>query len=272
MDILGTARKFETVLSQQFDRAAERVRTPGPLQPLEVAHAIVEAVAQHVQPGGRGRYVFPYHRVKVSIPAPTKDVRAQLEAVIDGSPSLAERIVQRLESAGCDAANLDVRTSYAAAAHADWTDASFNLELLRSHPTAAAASDEPGEGARSLTIAIEHGTAERASYTFAATPINLGRCPEIRDSRQRLIRTNHVAFLEAGGAMNATVSRRHAHIFYDATAGHHRVCDEGSEHGTGILRVGRLITVPPGKRGIRIRPGDVIVLGEARVRVVESRA
>jgi hypothetical protein len=267
MDILGTARKFEAVLSRRFERAAERVRTPGPPQPLEVAHAIVEAVAEHVEPGGRGRHVFPYHRVKVSMAAPTKDARAQLEAVIDGSPSLAERIAERLGSAGCDTTNLDVRTSYVTAATAHWTDPSFNLELLRLNLSLPSARERPARSAATLELTIEHGTAERASYTFSVTPINLGRCAEICDSRHRLIRSNHVAFVDAGGEVNASVSRRHAHVAYDAASGQLRVCDDRSEHGTGILRGVRLITVPAGARGIRIQSGDVIVLGQARVRV-----
>src|SRR5262245_26797012 len=187
MDILGTARKFEAVLSQGFERAAEHVRTPGPLQPLEIAHAIVEAVAEHVLPGGRGRYVFPYHRVKVSIVAPTKDARAPLEAVIDGSPSLSERILQRLGSAGCVATNLDVRTSYVSAASPNWADPSFNLELLRLGPPLPSSAERPPQDISPLKLTIEQGKAERASYTFSVTPINLGRCAEIRDSRHRLI-------------------------------------------------------------------------------------
>jgi len=270
MDILATARRLEAVLSKQLDRAAERVRTAGPPEPLEVAHAIVESVARHVQPGGRGRYVFPYHRVKITIAAPNKDARAQLDAVIDGEPSLSDRIIERLTSAGCDAANVDVRVVYVAAANGDWTDPAFNLELLRVNAPAAAKPATPGEAAPSLKLTIEHGKAEKASYTFAATPIYLGRCSDIRDSRHRLIRNNHVAFVEAGGEVNASVSRRHAHVALEAASGHHRVCDDGSEHGTRILRGGRLIDVPAGARGIRIQSGDVIVLGEARVRVTTA--
>ena len=114
------------------------------------------------------------------------------------------------------------------------------------------------------------GQTEQASYTFTHTPINLGRCADVRDSRHRLIRANHVAFIDAGDAANASVSRRHAHIAYDAASGQHRVCDDRSEHGTGVVRSGRIINVPAGARGIRILAGDVIVLGEARVRVTWS--
>ena len=182
MDILATARRLEAVLSKQLDRAAERVRTAGPPEPLEVAHAIVESVARHVQPGGRGRYVFPYHRVKITIAAPNKDARAQLDAVIDGEPSLSDRIIERLTSAGCDGATVDVRVVYVAAANGDWTDPAFNLEFLRVNAPAAAKPAAPDEAAPSLKLTIEHGKAEKASYTFAATPIYLGRCS--RHSRQ----------------------------------------------------------------------------------------
>jgi hypothetical protein len=43
--------------------------------------------------------------------------------------------------------------------------------------------------------------------------------------------------------------------------------DDGSEHGTGIVREGRTVPVPRGARGVRLFSGDEIVLGEARVRV-----
>src|SRR5262245_16581281 len=131
MDILGTARKLEAALSERLDRAAARVRTPGPREPLEVLHAILDAVARHVQPGGRGRFVFPYNRIKVSVAASSRDARAQLESVLDGDPSLGDRIAERLIAAGCDARDLDVRTTYVAAASENWTDPAFHLELHR---------------------------------------------------------------------------------------------------------------------------------------------
>ena len=50
MDLLARARKLEAVLSGTLDRAADRVRPTGPREPLEIAHAIVEALAEHIQP------------------------------------------------------------------------------------------------------------------------------------------------------------------------------------------------------------------------------
>lgn len=264
MDILGTARRLEAALSERFDRAADRVRAAGPRTPLEVAHAIVEAVARHVQPGGRGRYVFPYNRVKVSVLAATRDARARLEAVLEGKASLASRIRERLDGAGCETREIEVRIAYAADRDRSWIDREFHLELQRHAERPRTA--RPAEGI-AMELTIERGTADQACYTFATTPVYLGRCADVRDSRHRLIRSNHVAFVDAGVDVNASVSRQHAHITYDETSGHHRLCDDRSAHGTSVVRAGRIMNVPAGGRGIRIQSGDVIVLGDARVRV-----
>jgi hypothetical protein len=210
--------------------------------------------------------VFPYNRVKVSVLAVTRDERAQLEAVLDGEPSLADRMAERLISAGCDPAGVDARTVYVAAPGEEWRDRAFHVELVRLSDRAPSPRP-PRERPPTLELTVEHGKAERETYTFSAMPVHLGRCADLRDSRHRLIRANHVAFIDAGAEANASVSRRHARIVYDPATGHYRVCDDRSAHGTGILRDGRIIGVPPGARGIRIRSGDVIVLGEARVRV-----
>jgi pSer/pThr/pTyr-binding forkhead associated (FHA) protein len=101
---------------------------------------------------------------------------------------------------------------------------------------------------------------------LALSRIDLGRGLEVRDTRHRLLRTNHVAFVEGSAAVNQTVSRRHAHIAEDPS-GDHRLHDDRSEHGTGIVRGGRTIPVPPGSRGVRLCSGDEIALGEARVRI-----
>ena len=265
MDILSTARRLEAVLAERLDRAADRVRTAGPRESLETVHELVQAIARHIQPGGRGRYVFPFNRIKIALAAATKEERARLEAVVEGTPSLHDRVVERLTAAGCDTSAIEIKISFAAEAEKNWTTPHFHLELQRvaERPRAAETIESP----RTIKLAVEHGRAEKASYTFNSPRIDLGRCVSLRDDRDRLIRTNHVAFAEGDPDANGTVSRRHAHIFFDAATGDHRVCDDRSAHGTGVLRGGRLINVPSGTRGIRLHSGDVILLGEARLRV-----
>ena len=106
------------------------------------------------------------------------------------------------------------------------------------------------------------------AMVISQTRIDLGRCAEVRDSRHRLFRTNHVAFADVDTGVNASVSRCHAHVEYDAESGDYRIHDDRSAHGTGVVRHGRTMAVASGARGIRLQSGDHIVLGEARLRVM----
>jgi pSer/pThr/pTyr-binding forkhead associated (FHA) protein len=115
-------------------------------------------------------------------------------------------------------------------------------------------------------MTVINGSAEQPAYTLTLDRINLGRCTEVRDSRNRLLRTNHVAFSDGAGPTNETVSRAHAHIDCDKS-GEYRLFDDRSSHGTSIVRIGRTINVPGGSRGVRLQSSDEIVLGEARLGV-----
>jgi len=121
---------------------------------------------------------------------------------------------------------------------------------------------------RAIELTIVKGSGEPKSSSFTQPHIDLGRCGEVVDARGRLIRTNHLAFADEASPINQSVSRRHAHI--ELTDGNYRLHDDRSAHGTGVLRGGRAIAVPSGTRGIRLRSGDEILLGEARVRVTIS--
>lgn len=269
MDILGNARKLEARIARTLDSAAQRVAGTGAREPLEIAHAIVEALEHEVQPAGRGTHVFPFNRLDLSVLAPSREARARLEAVFDGETSLQDRILDRLRSAGCAVPGLAVTTAYVSHAESQWTNPDFHIELARetAGPVAAQVDARPA----TLELTIVHGSAEKAAYSLTLFRIDLGRCAEVRDSRNRLIRTNHVAFADGAGELNQSVSRRHAHIEYAADSGHYRVYDDRSAHGTGVLRDGRTMNVPPGSRGIRLQTGDEIVLGEARLRVALRR-
>ncbi len=265
MDILSKARKVESTLARTLDRAVQQWTKSAPLEPLETLHAIVEAVEERLEPAGRGRHVFPFNKIKVSIAAASRDVRARYAAVLESDRQLQERITNRLRDARCEPAGLQVSVSYVARSGTDWMRPEFHIAFDR--VTAAERAAAQDTSALDLRITVTHGSAERPAYTFSIPRINLGRCTEVRDSRNRLIRTNHVAFTDVDRTTNDTVSRRHAHIDYTAGSAEYRISDDHSAHGTSILRNGRTIEVPSGSRGIRLQSGDEIVLGEARVRV-----
>jgi len=286
MDILAKARELEARLARTVDRAAARV-TPasgGAREPLEIAHAVVETVEREVQPAGRGRHLFPFNRIQVSVVAPTKQARARFEAIFAVEPTLAQRIHTRLETAGCAPAGLGVRVDYVDAAGNGWTAPDVHVDFDRvdeplPEPTSAEASvGKPApapapveEPPPAVEIEIAAGQAEQPLYSFQFARIDLGRCTHVRDRRNQLVRTNHVAFADTDDALNQTVSRRHAHLEYSASERAYRVYDDGSEHGTVVSRGGRTIVVPPGARGVRLQPGDEILLGNARLRVRLTR-
>jgi hypothetical protein len=97
--------------------------------------------------------------------------------------------------------------------------------------------------------------------------INLGREDEVLDGMGRVFRHNELSFPEAAHAANSSVSRAHAHILFDTASGQWRIFDDGSSLGTTLFRDGRRIDVPAhASRGVALRPGDEIYLGQARLR------
>jgi hypothetical protein len=264
IDFLGKARRFESKIARRFDRAARDFIASGAREPLEIVHSIVEAVDPEIQAGGRGRRVFPFNRITLSVLAPSRDARARFEAVVAGEPPLRQRIVDRLRSAGCEVVDLAVEVVYVTRAQKSWKHPAFQIDFARVTPVGAA-DVRPDPKDTRLELTISRGVAERRTYAFMARRIDLGRCAEVRDSRNRLIRTNHVAFAEGSGDVNQSVSRQHAHIGY--ASGDYRLYDDRSAHGTSILRNGKTVAVPTGSRGVRLHSGDEIVLGEARVRI-----
>jgi hypothetical protein len=269
MDILGRARKLESRITRTVDRTAQRLLKSGRREPLEIIHAIVDAVEEEVQAAGRGARVFPFNLIKVWVVAETSGTRARFEAVMHGEPSLQSRILERLASAGCGVSDLIVRIAYVPHARPDWPATDFRLEFGRV-TTAGLPVQPPQPATFRIKLTIVAGAAEHPEYSFTASRIDLGRCSEVRDRRNRLIRVNQVAFADSDSPLNQSVSRCHAHIRCGEEARECRVYDDHSKQGTGVLRSGKTIVVPPGSLGVRLQSGDEIVLGEARVRFTQK--
>jgi FHA domain-containing protein len=270
MDFLRKARNLEAKLAGTLDRTVGGLVRSGTREPLEIVHAIVEAAQEEVQSSGRGRRVFPFNSMTVTILAPSRDVRARFEAVIADGVPLRDRVIAGLGSAGCPTDDpgddLEVTVNYEIRPRRGWRNPQFHIEFAR---VAKPERQCAGGGALPprVDVTVLNGTAERRTYALSSMRIDIGRCTEVRDSHHRLIRTNHVAFLERSGDINQSVSRRHAHISYEPRSKSYRLHDDGSEHGTGIVRQGRSLAVPRGARGVRLESADEIVLGDARVRV-----
>ena len=270
MNILHRVRRLEAGMTRAVERAAREWSRSGAQEPLEVAQSVVDVVAARLEPAARGRYVFPFNRIHVAILAPSKDDRARFAAVLESEPTLKDRITARLRDAGCDS-DVQIAIAYVPRPGAEWSASEFHVDFTRGAPPAAPQPAAPEPVAleavlpRELTITVVNGTAEQSTYVFTLPRVNLGRCAEVRDTLSRLVRTNHIAFLDAGS--NHSVSRRHAHIEFVDASRDYRIRDDRSAHGTSVVRKGRTVTVPAGSRGIRLESGDEIVLGEVRARV-----
>jgi hypothetical protein len=261
-NLMAKAQRLESRIAAGLEGAVRRASGTPAREPLEMVHAIVDTLAREVQPAGRGRQVFPFNQVHIAVLAPTPRAKARLEVAIDGPPTLRERIVSHLQAAGCSVPSMDLTVSYVQTRGEEWMEPDFDMTCAR-----LALPVEPGAPAACLELTVTHGVAARQSYTSTVFPVSIGRGEEVRDSRQRLLRTNDLVFVEGGGAINDTVSRRHARIARDGAAHAFRLYDEGSAQGTSVIRRGTGIPVPRGTRGLRLQSGDEIVLGRARVRV-----
>jgi hypothetical protein len=264
INIVDKARALESRIAKALSHAAENAIGSTSRQPLEILHAIIDVVEREVQSGGRGQRLFPFDTVTVAVLAPSRE-RAHFESVFAASPSLQDRLVNRLRSRGCEITDLRVDVHYASRAARNWAHPQFHVtfDRLASQPAAAPVDVVPTR----IELSVVRGVTEQPTYSPTATRIDLGRGGEVRDYRSRLLRTNHIVFTEGVKGENETVSRRHAHVVFEAASGDYRLHDDGSAHGTGIVRAGRTIPVQPGARGVRLRSGDEIVLGEARLRI-----
>jgi hypothetical protein len=265
--LIRRARALESRVGAAFESRAQAIVTaPVPTQPLELVDLAVDELARHVQPAGRGRYAFPFNDVRVTFVAPTSVDQARFEAICAGPPSIDERLVRRLVSAGCEmtSADLDVTLAFTDAADPVWT-LPFGLDLARVDRPAR--TPAPAAAPPRVDLQITLGTAAERTYSFTAFPIAIGRGAEVRDSRHQLLRINHVAFVESDDEVSRTVSRRHARIELDPRSQQPRLIDDTSAQGTSVIRQGRIIRVPQGTRGLAMQDGDELVFGRARVTV-----
>jgi hypothetical protein len=265
MDIASKARKLEQRISRTVDAAVEEFIGRTAIAPVEIMHAVLDRAEAEIQDIGRGRRVFPFNRVRVQVIAAPGDrkLRARFAAAAAGPPSLAERLAERLRSAGCAVDDVEAEIVYVRRRAPSWADADFHIEFDR----AAAPAQQTGLDGDRIRLSVVKGSAGQRNYAFGKGRVDMGRSVEIVDQRQRLVRTNHIAFGEEGPDANRTVSRRHAHIEYSGSDRCYRIWDDRSAHGTSIIRDGRTIKVPSGARGIKLQPNDEIALGHARLKV-----
>jgi hypothetical protein len=258
--------EFERNIERGFRRFADRMFGPADSDDLLLMHrTIVEQIGGRVQTMARGKQVFPYPRVTVTLISDDADRRALYQAAFADEGRLEKDIRGALEGAECKLPRgfaVEVKT-------AETGEGRFHIDYAvdrkaEAQPAAAVTAAAPMAAEGPVRLVTVKGKTAQPEFPLGKARVNIGRMEEIMDADQRVVRRNSVVF-EEGDDTNVTVSRKHAHIRFEG--GEYRVCDDGSEYGTRVFREGRSIEVPAGnRRGEKLRPGDEIYLGRACLR------
>jgi hypothetical protein len=251
---------IEKTIERGFRKWTERVFGPAQSDELLLVHrAILEEIESKVETVARGRRIFPYGRLVVTLASADADRRALYQAAFGDGGRLESDIREALQSAGCEAPRgfaVEVKTAAEG-------ERAFVIEY-----SSSAGAPKTKAGGSPAKLVLVAGKAESETYTLTKPRTNIGRMAELTDTEERVVRRNDVIFPEGAGEANGTVSRKHAHI--QREGGEYRIADDGSEFGTRIFRDGRQIDVPSGaRRGERLRSGDEIYLGRACLRFEE---
>jgi hypothetical protein len=254
MRLSGLRRRFQAVQNL----------LGGPLgpdaKPLEIRAAVVDAIETRAEPIGRGRRALPCNRIIVRVLARTTGDRSSLELTF---AELDARVRERLQEIRCDPPDpFDLSVSFLKKAPSDWVDGQlFSVDCQsRAKPDPA----PPSSSVPWVRVSVLKGTATKKVYTFKESTILMGRTSEVKESAGRG-RRNQVAFEDA----NSSVSRAHARLKFDPVRRKYQLLDDGSVHGTLVVRRGETIQVPKrDPRGVLVQSGDEIQLGHASVRVV----
>ena len=243
--------EIEKSIERGFRKFAERVFGAARSADLLLVHrAILEEIETKVGSAGRGQRVFPYSLVTVTLISADAERRALYLAAFGNEGRLESDVRKALEGAGCQLP----RGFSVVIETAESGDRAFEI----SFGTAAPAALAPAR------LVVVKGKAQSEVYPISKPCTNIGRLAELTDAESRVVRRNDVVFLEGADDANGTVSRKHAHIRFGESE--YRIADDASEFGTRVFRDGRMIDVPAGKRGEKLRAGDEIHLGRACLR------
>ncbi len=248
---------IEKSIERGFQRWTERLFGAAESNELLLTHrAILDEMETKIETLARGRRIFPFARVVVTIVSPDANRRAMLETAF--GERLEADIREAFETAGCEIPrdfSVEVRTAETGAKP-------FVIEY-----SAKPASVPAQTAAKPTRLVVVKGKTQQPEYELSGLRVNIGRMAELTDSEHRVVRRNAIVFEEGADEANATVSRKHAHIRLED--GEYRLCDDESEFGTRVFRDGRSIEVPAGnRRGEKLRAGDEIYLGRACLRYI----
>lgn len=245
-------RSLRALFGNLGARAAGDANT---LEPVEIRREILAEIGSKVQPRGGGEYLFPYTAVKIEIPAGDEETLGALESVLD-PVTVAEDVRAALEERGVKHAPPGISVVIGPEAQVGPDRSPFRITYSRAKLPPREAAPRPR-----ARLTVLGGKALVPELFIERDRVFIGRLREVFDKRTGIARRNDLAFDES----ETSVSRRHAVLSYEPDSGKFRLrSDPASQHGTRVLRDGGVLNCDAA-RGVQLRSGDEIHLGDARV-------
>jgi hypothetical protein len=264
---MSLLRRIEKSLDQRLRSIfAGHEDEPGAREAIELYRDALDQIAGRATAGKRGERIFPFNRVTVELAAENAERRAVLETIFDPAQFGDDVRATLREERVAPPENLAIVIHFPENPGAEMR---VLCERDKTEPGSAVPAAAATTAvlsllpARLLTIT---GVSSATEFYLERPRINLGREAEITDSLGRAVRRNQLYFPETAHEANASVSRAHAHLSFDASSKEWRIFDDGSSIGTTLFREGRRIDVPAhAGRGVTLRHGDEIYLGQVRL-------
>src|SRR5580700_346401 len=200
---------IEKSIERGFRRWTERLFGAADASELMMTHrAILEEVETKVETLARGRRVFPFAHLTVTLVSSDANRRAILETAF--GERLEADIREALEAAACEVPrefSVEVRAAesgpnpfeieYAAPPAKKTEQQAPTPATAPSTPETAPAAPAPAR------LAVVKGKTDRPEYLLEKARTNIGRMAELTDSEHRVIRRNDIVFEEGPGEANA---------------------------------------------------------------------
>jgi hypothetical protein len=259
---MSRLRKLERQIDEKLRRVLRSSSSEDAPEPLEVRRAILDEVASRTDTLARGKLSFGYALVQVRVLVPEPARRRSYELMFLEADSLTRDIKSDFQERKIEfPPRIKVEVELVESLPPGVSDRGFDVSY--NNPPSSVRSQETVQ----VRLTVLAGNAEQNEYIITKPRINLGRMAEVLDSDLRTVRRNDLPFNDDSTAVNSTVSRAHAHIDFDPDGSRFRIFDDGSAHGTTMLRDGSVVPVPQGaSKGVVLQPGDEIILGKARIR------
>src|SRR5579864_7752370 len=234
----------------------------------EIRIAVLDEVKKKIQRAG-GKALFPYYIVRIVICTSAPDAAVfERDFFRRFFEEEVRKSLARDSARFPDDLHIEVRVG---SNESNDEDNWLRIETLAEEIPPA--PSEPAGARRTARLMVLAGTPNRSEILLQKARTNIGRLVDVYKA-EGLSRRNDLAFAE-DNAVNRTVSREHAHIVYDKTAGEYRLFNDrwykrgnktDENCGLWIVRDGMGQEVHRDTRGTKLLPGDEIHLGKAVVK------